>query len=382
MQTTKKYLINKFKLVVILSLLVTLLITPTIFGQEEEVQKVTEKVYITDNNFFAEIAAKVDAGVVKITTITERSESEKNNPLQSDPFFRYFFGDQLPNLPDNIEGYGSGFIVSKEGFIVTNQHVIHNADEIKVNLNGFEKSMKAEIIWSDYNLDLAIIQINVNRELKTIQLGNSDNIRPGDWAIAIGNPFGFEHTVTTGVISALGRPIQIPTYQGQLRTYKNLIQTDAAINPGNSGGPLLNMEGEVIGINTAVSSQGQGIGFAIPINEIKDVVEDLKNKGEIIQPWLGISVGQIIPDVQDYFNLDNNKGAIILDVFPDSPAFKANLKPYDIIKEIDQEIIENPDDVVNKVNQKEINERILIKIIRDGNTEIIFTRIGKKPNQL
>ncbi len=382
MQTTKKYLINKFKLIVTLSLLVTLLITPTIFGQEEEVQKVTEKVYITDNNFFAEIAAKVDAGVVKITTITERSETEKNTPLQSDPFFRYFFGDQLPNLPDNIEGYGSGFIVSNEGFIVTNQHVIHNTDQIKVNLNDFEKSIKAKIIWSDYNLDLAIIKINVNHKLKPIQLGNSDNIRPGDWAIAIGNPFGFEHTVTTGVISALGRPIQIPTYQGQLRTYKNLIQTDAAINPGNSGGPLLNMEGEVIGINTAVSSQGQGIGFAIPVNEIKGVVEELKNKGEIIQPWLGVSVGQISPDVQDYFNLNNNKGAIILDVFPDSPAFKAGLKPYDIIKEIDQEIIENPDDVVNKVNQKEISERILIQIIRDGNTEIIFARIGKKPNRL
>ncbi len=142
------------------------------------------------------------------------------------------------------------------------------------------------------------------------------------------------------------------------------------------------MEGEVIGINTAVSSQGQGIGFAIPINEIKNVVEDLKNNGEIIQPWLGVSVGQISSGVQNYFNLDNNKGAIILDVFPNSPADKAGLKTYDIIKEIDQEIIENPNDVVNKVNQKEIDERILLKIIRDGETEIIFARIGEKPNQI
>ena len=202
MSKTKNIIFNKFKLLVILSLLITLLITPNITAQEEVIQKTTEKVYITDNNFFAEIAAKVDSGVVKITTITERSNSAEDNPLQNDPFFRYFFGDQLPNLPENIEGYGSGFIVSEEGFIVTNQHVIHNADEIKVNLNGFEKSIEAEIIWADYNLDLAIIQIDVNSQLDPIQLGNSDKIRPGDWAIAIGNPFGFEHTVTTGLTSS------------------------------------------------------------------------------------------------------------------------------------------------------------------------------------
>jgi S1-C subfamily serine protease len=213
-------------------------------------------------------------------------------------------------------------------------------------------------------------------------LGNSDIIRPGDWAIAIGNPFGFEHTVTTGVISALGRPIQIPTSGGQLRTYKNLIQTDAAINPGNSGGPLLNLNGEVIGINTAVSTQGQGIGFAIPINEVKNVVDDLKTKGEIIRPWLGVSVGKISPEIQEYFNLDSNKGAIILDVYPDSPADKAGLKTYDIIKEIDQAEIENPNDVVNKINEKGINERILIRVLRDGETELLFARIGRKPNKL
>jgi S1-C subfamily serine protease len=245
-----------------------------------------------------------------------------------------------------------------------------------------DKAIPAEVIWTDFNLDLAVIKIDVNQELKPIPLGNSNEIRPGDWAIAIGNPFGFEHTVTTGVISALGRPIQIPTSQGQIRTYKNLIQTDAAINPGNSGGPLLNMNGEVIGINTAVSAQGQGIGFAIPVNEVKEVVNDLKTKGEIIQPWLGVSVGQISPEVQEYFDLDSNQGAIILDVFPDSPADKAGLKTYDIIKEIDQEIIENPDDVVQKINEKEIEERILIKVIRDGETEILFARIGKKPNRM
>jgi len=372
---------NIYKYVVIMFILVTIL-SPTIFAQNEVAPENKEKVYITENNFFADIAADVDSGVVKITTITKRDSNQMQNPLLEDPFFRYFFGDQLPDLPENIEGYGSGFIVSEDGFIVTNEHVIHGADEIKVNINNMEQSVPAEIIWSDYNLDLAIIKIDVDQNLESISLGDSNNIRPGDWAIAIGNPFGFEHTVTTGVISALGRPIQIPTSNGQIRTYKNLIQTDAAINPGNSGGPLLNLNGEVIGINTAVSSQGQGIGFAIPINEVKGIVDDLKTKGEIIQPWLGISVGKISPQIQEYFNLDSNEGAIILDVLPDSPAEKAGLKTYDIIKEIDQEIIKNPDDVVNKVNEKNIDERILIRVLRDGESELIFARIGKKPNRL
>lgn len=373
---------NKLYLVISCLLILSVFLSPNIFAQEEVIEETKEKVYITEGNFFADIAAKVDSGVVKITTITKRENSDIQNPLYEDPFFRYFFGDQLPDIPENIEGYGSGFVVTKKGFIVTNEHVIHNADEIKVKFNNLDKAVPAEVIWSDYNLDLAIIKVDENENLKPISLGDSKNIRPGDWAIAIGNPFGFEHTVTTGVISALGRPIKIPTSEGQLRTYKNLIQTDAAINPGNSGGPLLNMEGEVIGINTAVSSQGQGIGFAIPVNEVKGIVEDLKTKGEIVQPWLGISVGQISTEVQEYFNLEDDKGAIILDVFPDSPADRAGLKTYDIIKEIDQKEIENPDDVVEIISEKEIDKRILIKVIRDGETEILFARIGKKPNKM
>ncbi|HMA60121.1 MAG TPA: trypsin-like peptidase domain-containing protein [Halanaerobiales bacterium] len=382
MKLYKNILNNKYKFVIVVSIIFILAFSNLLIAQEEVIEETNETVYVYQENIFADIAAEVDAGVVKITTITKRSQAEMQNPLYDDPFFRYFFGDQLPDLPENIEGYGSGFIVTEGGFIVTNEHVIHEADQIKVNINGMDKSVPAEVIWTDYNLDLAVIKINVDQKLKTIPLGNSKEIRPGEWVIAIGNPFGFEHTVTTGVISALGRPIQIPTSQGQVRTYKNLIQTDAAINPGNSGGPLLNIKGEVIGINTAVSAQGQGIGFAIPVNEVKEVVNDLQTKGEIIQPWLGVSVGQISPEVQEYFDLESNKGAIILDVFPGSPADKAGLKTYDIIKEIDQERIENPDDVVEKIGQKEIEERVLIQVIRDGETEILFARIGRKPNKM
>lgn len=372
---------NKFYFSLVLTLILTILIVPNIFAEEKVVQETKEKVYVTQNNFFADIAAKVDSGVVKITTIMKNQNSQMQNPIYEDPFFRYFFGDQLPDVPENIEGYGSGFIVTEDGFIVTNEHVIHGADQIKVNLNNIEEPIEAEVVWTDYNLDLAVIKVDVDQTLNPIPLGDSDIIRPGDWAVAIGNPFGFEHTVTTGVISALGRPIQIPTSQGQIRSYKNLIQTDAAINPGNSGGPLLNLDGEVVGINTAVSAQGQGIGFAIPVNEVKKVVNDLKTKGEIIQPWLGVSVGKISPEVQEYFNLESTKGAIILDIFPDSPAEKAGLKTYDVIKEIDQKEVENPDDVVEKINQKNIGQRILIKVLRNGEYEILFARIEKKPNQ-
>ncbi|ACL68826.1 S1C family serine protease [Halothermothrix orenii] len=343
-----------------------------------------DKIVITDTNIFADIAAKVDAGVVKVTSYTKVQGGQYSDPFFNDPFFRYFFGDQLPypeQQPRLEEGFGTGFIVSKDGYIVTNEHVIHGAEKIEVTIKGFDKPVPAEIAWSDFSLDLAVLKVNVDRDLTPIKLGDSDKIRPGDWVIAIGNPFGFEHTVTIGVVSALGRPIQIPTQDGQVRTYRNLIQTDAAINPGNSGGPLLNIDGEVIGINTAVSAQGQGIGFAIPANEVKEIVNDLKTKGEVIRPWIGIYMNKITPDVKEYFNLDNTEGAIIVGVVENSPAAEAGIKPYDIIKEIDRKPVNTPEDVVNIVKNKKVGDKVLLKILRNGDPRLIFVEIGKRPNQ-
>jgi len=340
---------------------------------------------VFENNHFADIAEKVDNGVVKVTSTVETTGSQELPPMFNDPYFRFFFGDRLPmpeQQPRERQGFGSGFIVSEDGYIVTNQHVINGADKIEVSINGIEEPLEAEIAWSDFGLDLAVLKIDTDADLTPIKIGDSEKIRPGDWAVAIGNPFGFEHTVTVGVISALGRPIQIPTNDRQVRTYQNLIQLDAAINPGNSGGPLLNIDGEVIGINTAVSSAGQGIGFAIPVNEIKGIVDQLKTEGQVTQPWLGIAFSEVSKDMQDYFKLENREGVIVIEVYPDSPAEKAGLEPYDVIKEIDEQKIKATSDVADIIQNKELNDRIMIKVIRNGSPEIIFARIGNKPSDI
>ncbi len=369
---------NQFSYLLILLLVVSAL---TVFSLNTYAQDDTQQVP-TDRNIFADIAAETNDGVVKVTTEVKIDTSQ--NPYYSDPFYRYFFGDQLPESdePRTREGYGSGFIVSKEGYIVTNQHVVNNADNVKVTINGFDDPVPSEIVWSDFNLDLAVLKVDVEKDLTVLELGNSDNLRPGDWAVAIGNPFGFEHTVTAGVISALGRPIKVPTNTGQIREYTNLIQLDAAINPGNSGGPLLNIDGEVIGINTAVSSQGQGIGFAIPVNEIKGIINELKRTGEVTRPWLGVSFRGINEDIKEYFKLDNTKGVLVMGTVKDSPAAKAGLQKYDIIKEIDQQPIEGTDDLVEIINNKEIGEKIMIRVIRNGESEVMFAEIGKRPDRM
>lgn len=365
---------------VVISLIVTS--APAVFAQEQQSQSIYQ------TNHFADIAEKVDNGVVKVTTTVETSGSQQLPEMFNDPYFRFFFGDrfQMPEQqPRERQGFGSGFIVSEDGYIVTNQHVIEGADEIEISINGREDSVTAEVAWSDFSLDLAILKIDtsqIEQELTPLEMGDSEKIRPGDWAIAIGNPLGFEHTVTVGVISALGRPIQIPTEDRQVRTYQNLIQLDAAINPGNSGGPLLNNQGQVIGINTAVSRAGQGIGFAIPVNEIKSIVNELQNTGEVTRPWIGIAFSEITKEVQEYFSLDNRRGVVVIEVYKDSPAEKAGLKTYDVIKEVDRQQIESTSDISEIISEKEVGDKIMFKVLRNGNTEILFGRIGDKPNDL
>jgi len=378
---SKRALFQKTLLaLIVISLMVTA--APAVFAQEQQSQSIYQ------SNHFADIAEKVDNGVVKVTTTVKTSGSQQMPEMFNDPYFRFFFGDQFQmpeQQPRERQGFGSGFIVSKDGYIVTNQHVIEDADEIEVAINGIEDPVPAEVAWSDFSLDLAVLKVDpakIDQELSPLKMGDSSKIRPGDWAIAIGNPLGFEHTVTVGVISALGRPIQIPTDDRQVRTYQNLIQLDAAINPGNSGGPLLNNQGEVIGVNTAVSRAGQGIGFAIPVNEIKDIVTELQNTGEVSRPWLGIAFSEITKEVQEYFSLDNQDGVVIIEVYKDSPAEKAGLKAYDIIKEIDQKPVKSTSDVSELIKDKEVGDKIMFKVIRNGQSEILFGRIGDKPNDV
>lgn len=365
---------------IVISLIITA--APAVFAQEQQSQSIYQ------TNHFADIAEEVDNGVVKVTTTVKTSGNQQLPEMFNDPYFRFFFGDrfQMPEQqPRERQGFGSGFIVSKDGYIVTNQHVIDGADQIEVAINGREEAIAAEVAWSDFSLDLAILKIDtskIDQQLSPLEMGNSDQIRPGDWAIAIGNPLGFEHTVTVGVISALGRPIQIPTNDRQVRTYQNLIQLDAAINPGNSGGPLLNNQGKVIGINTAVSRVGQGIGFAIPVNEIKSIVNELQNTGEVTRPWIGIAFSEITQEVQEYFGLENREGVVVIEVYKGSPAEKAGLKAYDVIKEVDQKKVENTSDLSEIISKKEVGDKIMFKVIRNGSSEILFGRIGDKPNDL
>ncbi len=371
----KKVYKNK-SLIILSVLLITVLVTPVIDAEDST--------NIYERNIFADIAEDVDNGVVKVTSHVE-VQGSSYSPFYNDPFFEYFFGESFPapdEEPKIQKGFGTGFVVSENGYIVTNQHVIDEAKKVEVTIKGYEEPIEAEVAWSDFSLDLAVLKVDVDKDLQPLKMGNSDNIRPGDWAVAIGNPFGFEHTVTVGVISALERPIQVPTDNNQIRTYRNLIQLDAAINPGNSGGPLLNINGEVTGINTAVSRQGQGIGFAIPVNEIKDIVQELKVTGEVKRPWLGIYFQAINQDIKEYFDLDSTQGVIVVDVVKDSPAVEAGLQPYDIIKEIDEEKIKNTDQVVEIIKKKDIGEKIMLKIIRNGQSMMIFGHVGKKPNEM
>lgn len=370
-------------------------ITPFIQAQEIDqivVEEKTEAIPLNFNNpyIFADIAARVDAAVVLVTSEIEVQGSSYQYFPFNDPFFEFFFGEhfQLPDRrPQTQEGYGSGFIVSEDGYVVTNEHVVHDAVKIMITVSDHDEPLPAEVIWSDYDSDLAILKINADRKFQTVKLGDSDSIRPGEPVLAIGNPFGYEHTVTQGVISALGRPISIRGDNNERpRIYSNLIQTDAAINPGNSGGPLLNIKGEVIGINTAVSLQGQGIGFAIPINEVKSIVKDLQETGEIIRPWLGIQYKEMdkryIEEYKEYYGLKELNGVTIIKVITDSPAEKAGLRANDIITKIDDVVIEELDDVANYISKKNIGDKIKIEVVRDGYSLIIFAEIGKRPNQL
>lgn len=344
----------------------------------------TQNVY--KSNFFADIASKVDAAVVRINAKVEINSErlKENHPFFNDPYFKKFFEQQIPfegeGNPKFRQGFGTGFIISQDGYILTNEHVIHNAEEVTVKLSDREEPIKAEVVGTDFSLDLAVLKINVNEKLPAVKLGNSDNIKPGDWAVAIGNPYGLNHTVTVGVISALGRPLRIR--QGKKpRVYKNMIQTDAAINPGNSGGPLLNREGQVIGINTAINAQAQGIGFAIPINEAKRVLSDLKKHGKVIRPWMGVYMQPVTEEMTEYFSLESTEGALIADVIPDSPADKAGLKPGDVIVEINDTAVEKPENVVELVEEAEVGDKMVLRVLREGYKRFVSVTLNERPKE-
>lgn len=327
----------------------------------------------------ADIAERSSPAVVKIETMVKSGSS---NPRFNDDFFRDFFGDFYQSPPSQESrpgGVGSGFIFEKNGYILTNQHVLANAEEIWVTVLGHKEPFKAILLGTDYDLDLAVIKIEGN-DFPTLPFGNSANLRVGDWVTAIGNPVGFDHTVSVGVISANEREISIPDRQGT-RTYHHLLQTDASINPGNSGGPLLNLNGEVVGINTAVSVQAQGIGFAIPTSTIVSVLDHLKNNEVIPKPFIGVEIKDIDELWQKNLGLDSTEGSLIIRIEKDSPASRAGLRAGDVIIKIDDENIADTNELIQIIQQKEVGERISAEIIRDGKNYEVVIIVGDRNEQ-
>lgn len=329
-----------------------------------EIDAVESEITNSRNNAIVKAAHKIGPSVVSITTTQVQ--------VVRDPWFDLFYpfgqGYERKNY-----GLGSGFIIDKRGYILTNQHVIMDADSIKVNLpNGDEYETK--LIGSDYELDLAILKIDTKSDLPVAELGDSSNLLVGEWAIAIGNPFGFlikdsQPTVTIGVVSALGRRIQEAG-----RDFVNLIQTDASINPGNSGGPLVNCLGQVIGINTAIFSRSggsQGVGFAIPINTAKQIIDELIQHGSITELWLGIEYQELNKDIAEHVGSPTNSGLMISDVVDNSPAQKAGLKQGDIVYKIDDQPVSKLEEADGATRLLKPDQEASFYIIRKGENKIL-----------
>ncbi|MBU0479288.1 DegQ family serine endoprotease [bacterium] len=356
------------------------------YAQNEEESEPSQAFSL--QNTFADVAEKVKPAVVQITTEKITTHTSRYwNPFED--FFRSpsddFFGRrQQQRQPQKQykhkqQGLGSGFIFRDDGYILTNNHVIKDVDSIKVKLPKIDKEYKAELVGSDSKTDIAIIKIITDKKLISLKLGDSEKIRVGEWAIAVGNPFGLEQTVTIGVVSAKGR------HGFGITQYEDFIQTDASINQGNSGGPLLNIKGEVIGINTFIlaPSMSQGIGFAIPINMAKDITSQLIKKGKVTRGWLGVIIQPVTDEIMDAFDLSTRNGALISDfTSDDSPAKKAGIKQGDVIVEFDGKKIKDSSDLQRIVAHTEIGRKIPITVIRGGKEKDLHIIIEEMPEEL
>jgi S1-C subfamily serine protease len=328
-------------------------------------------------DYVAQVVQQTGPAVVRIdSTRTVQQEIQ-------DPTIGRFFGRQAPRQGQVQRGTGSGFITSADGQIVTNAHVVEGADSVTVVLTDGRR-LRGEVVGTDRVTDLAVVKINATG-LPTAKLGNSDTLLPGQAAIAIGNPLGLDNTVTQGIISATGRSsadVGVPTER------INFIQTDAAINPGNSGGPLLNSAGEVIGVNTAIIQGAQGLGFAIPINTVKRISQQLATKGRVDHPYLGVQMGELSPELRSQINqsnvgfkVDRDSGVIILTIAADSPAARAGLRPGDVIQSINNAAIQSSRQVQEQVEAATVGNPLQITVERGNQTEAIAVKPDQLPEQ-
>lgn len=350
--------------------------TSLLVNADDSTEKLTpaKKQAISLENAFQEVFEQVSPSVVSIAT--EKTVDYNIHPFMDDPFLNKFFGQKNFHRKFKQSGLGSGIILNKEGYILTNQHVVKNMDKLTVKLKN-KKSYNATVVGLDKVMDIALLKITApESELTPAVLGDSSKIKVGSWAIAMGSPLGFEQSFTVGIISAVQRG-------GIDDSGLSYIQTDAAINQGNSGGPLLDIYGRVIGINRMIvspSGGSVGIGFSIPINEAKQVVADLKKYGKVSRPWLGVGLDVISEEEKKELKLDSTEGALIKQIVQGSPADKAGLRLFDVIKKLDGKIIKSPEDVINVVRNSKIGNRLRLEIVRAGSTIRTVATLDEKQN--
>jgi serine protease Do len=332
----------------------------------------TSFAFLNDPNAIVKVVEKTKKGVVNISTT--KTVKRQLNPMFEDDFFKRFFGDQFRGQGHprqyKSKALGTGFIIDSKGYIITNNHVIEGADEIIIKLYD-EKQFKAKVIGSDPLTDLALLKIEPKGEkLYPLKLGDSKATKVGEIVVAIGNPYGLESTVTAGIVSAKGRELGSSPYD-------NFMQTDASINPGNSGGPLVNLNGEVVGINTAIIASAQGLGFAVPVNMLKVILPQLK-KGSVKRVWLGVTVQPIDEKLAKSFGLKNTEGALIADVIKGDPADKAGLKAGDIVIAIDDLPVKSQKDLIQIIGKMPPHKKVTLKVIRDGKEKKITVTLGQR----
>jgi len=370
--------IPRRKAFMVVVLLAAVLLAVSYFYPASYVYAKTDNIQATPQSF-SSLAEKASPAVVNIRTVKtikgggrvfrhfKRGPFGEDDPMRD--FFDRFFGENRQH-DFKQRSLGSGFIIDKEGYIVTNNHVVENADKIEVLLKD-EKKFDAKIVGRDVNTDLALIKIESGRNLPVLKFGDSDAIKVGQWVVAIGNPFGLEHTITAGIISAKGRVIGSGPYD-------DFLQTDASINPGNSGGPLINMKGEVVGINTAIIAGRQGIGFAIPVNLAKGIIDQLKNSGEVTRGWLGVGIQDISDEVAEYYGIEEKIGVLVTEVFPGDPADKAGVKPKDIILSVNGKKVSTARELTGVIADTGAGDAVRIKVLRNGTTKTFKVKIAKR----
>lgn len=350
--------------------LLSMIVCSFVFSSYEAQSKSSQDV-ILKADFFIKLAEKINPTVVNIYT-------SQNNQLSSsfpkgDPFydfFKNFLGPHFRALP--TRALGTGFLIREDGLILTNNHVVDKADVIKVQLSEKDKNIDARMIGKDARTDIALIKVSVKKKLSVAQLGTSQNVKPGQWVAAFGNPFGHGHTMTKGIVSAIDRRID------ELN-HVPFIQTDAAINQGNSGGPLVDLDGKVIGVNTAIDARAHGIGFAIPIDKVKALIPRLEKEGVIKRGFLGVNLENVNEKSSKALNLRQTQGALVTYVIPKTPAHKAGVLPYDFVIQFDSHKIREASDLVNAVSSTKVGAKVRMKVIRNAREKTLTVKVGEHP---